>query len=159
MSTRARYQHIAPDAFKALIALEQTLAKPAVGQTIVDLVKIRASQLNGCLFCLDMHSKEARIRGERELRLYHLPLWRESALFTDREKAALAWAEQLTRTDGHGVGDSAYDALATYFTEKEIVDLTFAVTSINAWNRLGIAFQPTPGSADKIYGLDKIDLH
>ena len=119
---------------------------------------MRVSQLNGCAFCLDMHVKEAKIHGERELRLHHLAIWRESPLFDARERAAFAWAEVLTRIPAEGVSDAAFGELRTHFSDKEIADLTFAIMTINAWNRAGVAFLPTPGSADKLYGLEKANL-
>jgi len=158
MNTRANFQKLGAESRKALIELDKSLAESSLGPTIIDLVKIRASQLNGCLFCLDEHSKEARLHGERELRLYHLALWRESALFSEKERAALEWTELLTRPGQHGVEDADYAKVAAQFTEKEIVDLTFAVAAINAWNRIGITFRPTPGSLDKVLGLDKLGL-
>ena len=159
MNTRANYQKLGLESMRALIALNNSLAESSLGHTIIDLVNIRTSQLNGCLFCLDKHTKEARIHGERELRLYHLPLWRESGLFSERERAALEWTELVTRTGQHSIEDTDYEKLAAHFTEKEIVDLTFAVTSMNAWNRIGITFKPVPGSRDKVLGLDKSGLH
>lgn len=158
MNSRANYQKLSPQAYQALIALGKALSDSTLGHAIVDLVKIRASQLNGCLFCLDMHSKEARTHGERELRLHHLPLWRESPLFSEKEKAALEWAELLTRPGQHGAEDGDYAKISAQFSEKEISDLTLVIASINAWNKLGAAFRPTPGSLDKMMGLDKIGL-
>jgi AhpD family alkylhydroperoxidase len=159
MTPRANYQRIAPESLKALMSLEKTLAETSLGHAIVDLVKIRASQLNGCLFCLDLHSKEAKLHGERELRLYHLALWRESSLFTEAEKAAIEWAELLTLPGKHGAEDADYRKLELHFTEKEIVELTLIVSAINAWNRLGIAFRSTPGTLDRLMGLDKAGLN
>jgi alkylhydroperoxidase family enzyme len=114
--------------------------------------------MNGCGFCLDMHVKEAKIHGERELRLYHIPIWRESTLFSPRERAALAWTEILTKMPEHGVPDDTYDRVRGQFSEKELSDLTFSVMAINAWNRVNVAFQTVPGSADKAYGLTKAGL-
>jgi AhpD family alkylhydroperoxidase len=158
MNPRANYMKLSPQSVNALYSLEKSLAESTLGHTLTDLVKIRASQMNGCLFCLDMHSKEARTHGERELRLYHLPLWRESSLFSDKERAALEWVELLTRPGTHGVEDADYEKLAAHFNEKEISELTLSVSAINAWNRLGVAFRNTPGSMDKMLGLDKIGL-
>jgi AhpD family alkylhydroperoxidase len=131
----------------------------AVDAGLLHLVDIRASQLNGCAFCLDMHVKEAKIHGERELRLYHVAIWRESPLFDAREKAALAWTEAVTRLSPEGVPDAVYNEARAQFSDKELTDLTFAIVAINGWNRLSIAFQNTPGSADKMFGLDKAGLH
>jgi AhpD family alkylhydroperoxidase len=156
---RIDYAKLSPQATHALYALEKALSESPVGHTIINLVKVRASQLNGCLFCLDMHSKEAKLRGERELRLYHLSLWRESSLFDERERAALEWTELLTRPDAaHGISDEAFAALSAHFSEREVSDLTLAIAAINAWNRLGIGFRPEPGALDKAFGLDKPGL-
>ena len=153
------------DAFKLSPGLVQKLGQFSaavdscgIEKTILLLVSIRASQVNGCAFCLDMHVKEAKLHGERELRLYHLPAWRESALFAPRERAALAWTEALTKFGDLGVPDELYERVAAQFSAKELSDLTFAVMAINAWNRLNIAFRKPPGSADAAYGLDKANL-
>ena len=122
------------------------------------LVDIRASQLNGCAFCLDMHVKQARMHGERELRLHHVAVWRESPLFTARERAALAWTEALTRMGPEGLSDELYELGRAEFTEAELAELAFRITAINGWNRLSIAFRTPPGSKDKVYGLDKAGL-
>jgi AhpD family alkylhydroperoxidase len=132
-------------------------AEPALKE-FADLVTVRASQLNGCAFCLDMHIKEARIHGERELRLHHLAIWRESGLFTPRERAALAWTEALTRLDPQGVPDEIYAAVHAQLSEKEMSDLAFLIVTINGWNRLCVAFRTTPGSFDAAFGLDKAGL-
>jgi AhpD family alkylhydroperoxidase len=134
------------------------LKNSAIEESIRDLVSIRASQLNGCGFCLDMHVKEARIHGERELRIHHLAVWRESTLFAPRERAALAWAEVLTKLPEHGVPDEIYERVRTQLNDKELSDLTFDVMAINAWNRANVAFKTVPGSADKAFGLDKANL-
>ncbi|MEL6328581.1 MAG: carboxymuconolactone decarboxylase family protein [Planctomycetota bacterium] len=126
--------------------------------TLLDLVEIRASQLNGCAFCIDMHSKSAKLHGERELRLYALPAWRESPLFTDRERAALAWTEALTRIDDSGVPDEPFEQARSQFSESELVDLTLVISVINAWNRLNVAFRPVPGSLDVHLGLSAAGL-
>ena len=107
-----------------------------------------ASQINGCAFCLDMHVKQAKIHGERELRLYHLSAWRESTLFAPRERAALAWTEVLTRLPEQGVPDEIYERVRTQLSEKEISDLTFVIVAINSWNRLNVGFRTVPGSQD-----------
>lgn len=158
MTKRANYQQLSPHSYQALLALEKSLAESPVDKGIIALVKVRVSQLNGCLFCIDMHSKEARLRGERELRLVHLAAWRESVLFTGKEKTALHWAEILTQPDEQGISDEDYAEVAEVFSEKELADLTIAVSAINAWNRLGIAFRPTPGALDKVLGLEKAGL-
>jgi len=121
-------------------------------------VNIRASQVNGCTFCLDMHSKEATLRGERPLRMYHVAAWRESELFNPRERAALAWTEALTQLPPQGVPDDIYERVRAQFSEKELTDLTYAVMAINAWNRINVAFRPVPGAFDKAFGLDEAGL-
>jgi AhpD family alkylhydroperoxidase len=155
---RLNYAAQSPELFKKLADLGAAIRKSSIEETIINLVEIRTSQLNGCGFCLDMHIKKAKLHGERDLRLYHVAVWRESPLFDPRERAALAWAEVLTRLPETGVPDELYEHVRSEFTEKEISDLTFAVMAINAWNRAGVAFRSTPGSADKIFGLDKAGL-
>lgn len=144
--------------FKKFVAFSKALEKSSIEPSIVDLVHIRASQINGCAFCLDMHVKEAKIRGERELRLHHLAAWRESTLFVPRERAALAWTEALTRLPEGGVSDEIYERVRTQLDEQELSDLSFVVMSINAWNRLNVAFRTVPGTADQALGLDKAHL-
>jgi AhpD family alkylhydroperoxidase len=158
MTHRTNYILQSPELFKKLLDLSNQLKECAIEQSIRDLVAIRASQLNGCSFCLDMHVKEATIHGERALRIHHIAVWRESPLFQPRERAALAWAEAITKLSGQGVPDDVYDRAREQFSEKELSDLTFDIASINAWNRLSVAFQPMPGSADKAWGLDKANL-
>lgn len=155
---RLNYQQLSAPASQALFALEKVTAGSSLDPKIKSLVKIRASQMNGCLLCLDMHVKEAKIHGERELRLYHLQAWRESSLFNEKEKAALQWTELLTKISGHGVEDSDYQNALQQFSEKELSDLTFAIATINTWNRLGVAFRMEPGAFDKFLGLDKAGL-
>jgi AhpD family alkylhydroperoxidase len=158
MSQRIDYQKQSPELFRKFVAFDKAIEASAIEQSIHDLVVIRASQINGCAFCLDMHVKQATMRGERPLRLYHLPTWRESTLFAPRERAALAWAEVLTRIPDHGVPDDLYELVRTQFSEQELSDLTFVVMSINAWNRANIGFTVVPGSYDKAFGLDKSGL-
>ena len=122
------------------------------------LVDIRASQMNGCAFCLDMHVKEAKLHGERELRLYHVATWRESPLFTPKERAALAWTEAVTEMAPAGVPDEVYAEAREQFSEKELSTLTFRIMGINAWNRVNVALRTTPGIRDKAFGLDKAGL-
>ena len=152
---RANYPELVPESYKAMMALEGTLT---LETTLKELVKLRVSQINGCAFCTDMHAKEAKLNGERELRLYHVPVWRESNLFNEKERAALEWAEKLTRLDGGHVTDADYQEVRQYFDDKELAELTFVITAINAWNRLGVAYAAVPGSADKMMGLDKAGL-
>lgn len=158
MSQRLNYMQQSPQLFKKLVDFSTQVNASGLGEAIHDLVNIRASQLNGCAFCLDMHIKQASIRGERALRLHHIAAWRESTLFEPRERAALAWTEVLTRIPEHGVSDADYDAALAQFSEKELSDLTFHVMTINAWNRVNVAFQTPPGIHDKAFGLDKANL-
>jgi len=158
MTQRLAYAQHSPVVFKKFLEFSNAIRQAGIEQTIYDLVDIRASQLNGCAFCLDMHVKEAKIHGERELRLHHVTIWRESPLFSARERAALAWTEELTRLPEHGVSDEIYAQVSAQFSEKELADLTFLVMAINAWNRVNCAFKTLPGSADQAYGLDKAKL-
>jgi AhpD family alkylhydroperoxidase len=157
MNQRLDYSALSPELFKAFLHFSLAVGK-AMDPTLKDLVQMRASQLNGCAFCVDMHVKEAKIHGERELRLYHLPIWRESTLFTPKERAALEWTEAVTRLGEHGVPDALYNGVREQLSEKELVDLTFAIMAINGWNRIGIAMQAVPGSQDALYGLTKAGL-
>ena len=158
MSQRINYIQQSPQLFKKPPEFSNQLKNCAIEESIRDLVSIRASQINGCGFCVDMHVKEARLHGERELRLHHLAIWRESPLFAPRERAALAWVEALTKLAEHGVSDEIYEHVRTQFSEKELSDLTYEVMAINAWNRANIACRTVPGSADKAFGLDKANL-
>ena len=152
---RLHYSQYATATYQALLALEASLK---LDNPLKDLIKIRVSQINGCVFCVDMHVKEAKLHGERELRLYHLPVWRESALFSEKERAALQWAETLTRLADHHVSDADYAAVRAYFDEEELVALTHVINTINTWNRLNAAFATPTGGMDKIMGLNKAAL-
>jgi len=145
MEPRIDFRRHAQDAQKAMLALEQYIGACGLDHKLIHLLKMRASQINGCAFCIDMHSKDARALGETEQRLYELDAWRETPFYTDRERAALAWTEALTLVSETHVPDSVYEEVRKYFNEKEIVDLTFVVTTINAWNRLAIALRAVPG--------------
>lgn len=158
MTQRLNYAEQSPELFKKFVQFSTTLHSDTIGHTIGDLIQIRVSQINGCGFCLDMHIKQAKIHGEGELRLHHVAIWRESTLFTPRERAALAWAEVLTRLPEGGVPDDIYEHARSEFSEKELTNLTYQVMTINAWNRINIAFRNEPGSADKAFGLDKAGL-
>ena len=158
MTQRINYMQQSPEHTKKLVELSMVDKHSTIEESIRHLVDIRASQINGCTFCLDMHIKEAKIHGERELRLHHLATWRESDLFAPRERAALAWTEAVTKLPEHGVPDDIYDRVSAQLNPKEISDLTFKIMTINAWNRLNVAFRTVPGSADKVYGLDKAGL-
>ncbi len=158
MTQRIEYQKQSPELFKKFLEFSMAVKHSTIEESIHDLVNIRATQINGCAFCLDMHVKEATIHGERPLRLHHLAIWRESTLFDPRERAALAWTEILTQLPAQGVPDDVYDRVRTQLSEKELSDLTFVVMSINAWNRVNVAFQAVPGTYDKELGLDKSGL-
>lgn len=158
MTQRIDYMKQSPELFKKFVDFSMTLKQSAIEETTRHLVDIRASQINGCAFCVDMHVKEAVLHGERALRLHHVATWRESNLFNDRERAALEWTEMLTKALADGVSDNVYDRVRAQFSEKELSDLTFLVMSINAWNRINVAFRPVPGSFDKAFGLDKSGL-
>ncbi|HEY3857781.1 MAG TPA: carboxymuconolactone decarboxylase family protein [Verrucomicrobiae bacterium] len=138
---------VAPGVTQAMMGLEIYLRKSSgLEPSLVELVKMRSSQINGCAFCLDMHSKDARARGETEQRLYCLPAWRETPFYTDRERAALAWTEAVTLiTEGH-VPDDAFEEARKQFSEVELANLTLAVVTINGWNRFAIAFRGVPGA-------------
>jgi AhpD family alkylhydroperoxidase len=145
MKPRFRYDAASPNPYDAMDGLETYLATCTIEQPLIHLVKLRASQINGCAYCLDMHWKDLRALGENEARLYGLDAWGESPLYTARERAALAWTEAVTLVaDGH-VPDEAYDAVRGHFDERELADLTMAIATINAWNRLSIAARLTPG--------------
>ncbi|HUZ94970.1 MAG TPA: carboxymuconolactone decarboxylase family protein [Edaphobacter sp.] len=145
MEQRFNYFKAAPDAYRAMSGLESYLHGCGLEEGLLHLVKLRASQINGCAFCLDMHWKDLRSIGEEEQRLYSLDAWRECQWYTDRERAALAWTEALTLvTQGH-VPDAVYEEARKQFNEKELTDLSIAITTINAWNRLSIAARTTPG--------------
>ena len=158
MTQRINYAEQSPQAFKKFLEFSMALRQSTIDETIRNLVDIRASQINGCGFCLDMHVKQAKIHGETELRLHHIAIWRESTLFVPRERASLAWAEILTTLPPQGVPDEIYDRVRGQLSEKELSDLTFEVMAINAWNRIGVGFKSVPGSADKAFGLDKAGL-
>jgi AhpD family alkylhydroperoxidase len=136
---------VAPEAYKAMSGLEAYLKKSGLEHNLLHMIKLRASQMNGCAYCLDMHWKDARALGESEQRLYGLDAWQESPYYTDRERAALAWTEVVTNLhDGH-VSDAAYDQVRAHFNEKELADLTWAIATINAWNRVAIATRSEAG--------------
>jgi AhpD family alkylhydroperoxidase len=158
MTQRIDYMKQSPALFKKLVELNTAIHDGGIETSILDLVAIRASQINGCGFCVDMHTKQATIHGERALRLHHLAVWRESTLFIPRERAALAWTEALTTLSPTGVPDDLYDRVRSQLSEKEISDLTFEIMAINAWNRVNIAFKVVPGSYDKAFGIDKSNL-
>ena len=156
MKPRMNFYQAAPDTIKALTALENQIQASGLEQSLIELVKTRASQINGCAYCVDMHTTDARKHGETEQRLYLLNAWRESPLYTNRERAALAWTEAVTLVSEGHVPDDVYEEVKQQFSEEELVNLTLAVVTINAWNRLAIAFrvvqgdyQPAPKAASK----------
>jgi AhpD family alkylhydroperoxidase len=158
MTQRLNYYELTPDVAKKYMDFQLALNKRPVVQELAHLITLRASQMNGCAFCVDMHVKEGRIRGERELRQHHVAIWWESPLFTDREKAALAWTEIVTHLPPHGVPDEAYQNVRAHFSEEEVADLTFLIAAINGWNRMSVSFRPVPGSADEAFGLTKAGI-
>jgi len=159
MTQRLNHMEVSPVLFDKMAALSQaTKQETSLEESLLHLVDMRVSMLNGCAFCVDMHAKEAKINGERELRLYHLAIWRESPLFSDKERVALAWAEKLTQVSQTEISDEFYQETRDVLSEQELSDLTYAVVSINAWNRLAVGFSMVPGSADEFFGLDKANL-
>jgi AhpD family alkylhydroperoxidase len=145
MKARIDFGEVAPEVYRGMSQLEGTLRKGVLERKLVELVYMRASQINGCAYCLDMHSKDLRAAGETEGRIYTLSAWRETPFFSERERAALAWTEAVTDlTDG--VSDAVYEQVRSQFSEKEIVELTAAIGMINAWNRLCIATRAVPGA-------------
>jgi AhpD family alkylhydroperoxidase len=141
MKPRLNPYQAAPDAMKAVAALDTYVKGSGLDPGLIELIKMRASQINGCAYCLHMHSRDARARGESEERLYLLDAWRESPLYTDRERAALAWAEAVTLVSQTRVPDEVYEEARRHFSEEELVKLTVAVGAINAWNRIAISFR------------------
>src|SRR5688500_4870308 len=146
MKPRFDFHSVAPRGLQAMLGLQTYVNNAGLEHGLLELVKMRASQINGCAYCLDMHSKDARAAGETEQRLYLLGAWREAPMYTDRERAALAWTEAVTcLAEGH-VPDDVYAAARAHFSEQELADLTLAVVAINGWNRLAIAFRSPAGS-------------
>jgi AhpD family alkylhydroperoxidase len=143
---RIAYYKVAPEGLKHMRALEAYLHQCGLEKSLVELVKLRASQINGCAYCLDMHSKDALAAGETVQRLISLDGWRETPFYTDRERAALAWCEALTLISETHAPDEVYQAAREHFNEAELVNLTLAVTAINSWNRISIAFRTLPGT-------------
>jgi AhpD family alkylhydroperoxidase len=144
MNARIDFYTASPDAVKALIALEVAVNKLGLEPSLLELVKLRASQINGCAFCVDMHTTDARKAGETERRLHAVAVWRETPFFSARERAALAWTEALTQLSLSHAPDTDYELLQAQFTPKEQVDLTLAVSTINSWNRFAVGFRKTP---------------
>ncbi len=146
MQARVDYRKVAPGARDARLGLERYVRGTGLEPALLELVRLRASQINGCAYCIDMHTKDARARGETEQRLYAVAAWHEAPFFTERERAALAWTETVTLVHQSHVPDRAYEDARRHFGEKELADLTLAVVAINGWNRLAIAFRTVPRS-------------
>jgi AhpD family alkylhydroperoxidase len=143
---RLNYFQVAPEAIKALSATRTYLASSAIEPRLRALVELRVSQINGCAYCVDMHSREARQAGETQQRLDCLPVWRETSFFDDRERAALAWAESVTLVSQTGVPDAVYEEARKQFSDRDLVDLTLVVAVMNAWNRLAVSFRHGPAA-------------
>ncbi|MCO6482651.1 MAG: carboxymuconolactone decarboxylase family protein [Flavobacteriales bacterium] len=146
METRLDYKKLSPEGIKAMAALEAYLHHCGLERPLLELVKVRASQINGCAHCLDMHTKDARAAGETEQRLYALSAWEEAPFFTERERAALAWTEAVTLVERSRVPDAVFGLARKHFSDKELSDLTLAVIAINGWNRLAVSFRAEVGS-------------
>jgi AhpD family alkylhydroperoxidase len=146
MEARLDYTKASPEAFKAMLQLEGVVRRSGIDPKLLELIKIRASQLNACAYCIDMHTKDARSKQETEQRIYALDAWRETPFYTEKERAALAWTEALTNIQIGHAPDAVYAKLRENFSEEEIVILTLAITTINAWNRIAIGFRMVPGT-------------
>lgn len=144
MNARTDFYKASPDALKAMIALEGAVNKLDLENSLLELIKLRTSQINCCAFCVDLHSSDARKAGESERRLYAVAVWREAPFFTARERAALAWAEAITLVSQTHAPDADYEELCAHFNEAEQVNLTVAIATINSWNRLAIGFRKSP---------------
>lgn len=146
MKARLNYAEVAPKAMKAMLELEKYVRESGLEHSLYELIKTRASQINGCAYCIDMHTKDSRKAGETEQRLYALNAWRETPFYSGRERVALEWTEALTLISEDEVSDTLYNNLSKHFTEEERVALTMAIVAINGWNRLAISFRTVPGS-------------
>ena len=144
MKPRLDFYKAGPNAIKAMLALEEAVAKSSIEKPLAELVRLRASQINGCAYCVDMHSGDARKAGETERRLFSVVVWRESPFFTDRERAAFEWTEALTLIAQDHVPDAVWDAVRPHFSDAELVDLTLLVSAINSWNRFAVSFRSVP---------------
>jgi len=154
MEARVNVAKVGGNAFKAMFGLQQYVEKSGLDHKLLHLVKMRASQINGCAYCLKMHSRDARKEGESEERLYLLDAWREAPIYTARERAALAWTEAVTLVSETQVPDAEFEAARAEFSEQELIDLTMAVVAINGWNRLSIAFRAMPEVEGRISDAD-----
>ena len=146
MESRLNYASVSPGALQAMLGLEGYARSSGLEPALLELVRMRASQINGCAYCLDMHSKDARAGGESEQRLYVLSAWREAPFYSDQERAALAWTEALTLIAHDEIEDELYEDVRAHFSEKQLVDLSIAIIAINGWNRLAISFRAEVGS-------------
>lgn len=146
MKSRLNYNEVAPGALRAMMGLEKYVHQSDLESSLVELVKMRASQLNECAYCIDMHSKDARKAGETEQRLYALSAWRETPFFSERERAALEWTEALTKLSATHITDELYDSVKKHFSDEEMVVLTMSIVAINGWNRLGVGFRSEVGT-------------
>ncbi len=146
MSRRLDYYNQSPDGVKGLLEMEKYIRHSSLEDSLIELVKLRASQINGCAYCMDMHTKDARRHGETEQRLYTLSAWRETDFFTEREQAALEWTEKVTQISFNHINDELYEKMLKHFSEKELIDLTINIIAINGWNRLAISFKTPAGS-------------
>lgn len=144
MQTRLDYRKANPHALNAMLALEERIAQSGLEPTLIELVRLRASQINGCAYCVDMHTRDARKHGETERRLATVVVWREAPFFTDRERAALEWTEAVTLVAHDHVPDAVWEAVRPHFTDAELVDLTLAMVTINGWNRFAVSFRKLP---------------
>ena len=145
MEERLKYARVAARGYRAMVALQDYVDDRGLEPLLLELVKMRASQINGCAYCIDMHSKDARAMGENEQRLYELNAWREAPFYNERERAALLWTEELTLISQNHVPDAVYEEVRQHFSEEELVNLTLAIVAINGWNRLAIGFRSQPG--------------
>lgn len=148
MQPRLNHWAAAPDLMQAFLALNTAIESAGLEKSLMHLVKLRASQINGCAFCVDMHTREARKDGESEQRLYLTSAWHDSFLYSDRERLALGWTEALTRLGAETPDDASYEAMKVQFSEQELIQLTAVITMINTWNRLSIAFRAVHAGAD-----------
>ncbi|MES2223286.1 MAG: carboxymuconolactone decarboxylase family protein [Acidobacteriota bacterium] len=146
MEARLDYAKASPEAFKAMVQMEGVVRRSGIDPHLLELIKIRASQLNGCAYCIDMHTKDARFKGETEQRIYSLDAWRETPFYTEKERAALAWTEAITNIQIGHAPEAVYEELSKNFGEEERVNITLAITTINAWNRIAIGFRLVPGN-------------
>lgn len=155
---RLSYPILGSKIFNKMLEVEGALGDLSIDIFMKEIIKIRASQMNGCSFCLDMHVKTARKAGEREMRLHHIAVWRESSLFSDKERMALELTEAMTQIQSEGLSDELYTRAKEVLSDQELCDIVFSIAQINAWNRLGVAFHTPIGSMDKALGLDMVEL-